>query len=303
MQEQEGRDDLAPRQEIRGDALTRGAEPRPEPELESSAERARTPGCATVLYAFGSGLIFALLATGIATYLTDSTTASLFFLELGLLAGVVAYLVASGFRVSTVLRFGRVPHAVYPLALLLGVALLIANIAATTLLGPSLRDIELVTGAMSTAERLMLVLTVALAAPIIEESLFRGLLQGVLESRLRPWLAIAAAALPFALLHGPEPAIFFFFWSLPLGWVTWRTGSIRPCIVVHAVNNLVGLIGLFATGPIDPDTLESGPGMVMTAMLVLPAAALWAAWLCVRIVRLAGGGSAPGIETTGRSLS
>ena len=69
------------------------------------------------------------------------------------------------------------------------------------------------------------------------------------------------------------------------------------------MNNLVGLIGLFATGPIDPDTLESGPGMVMTAMLVLPAAALWAAWLCVRMVRLAGGGSAPGIETTGRSLS
>ncbi len=264
------------------------AEDGPETSTQQGADWARVPGCGTVFYAFGSGILLAVAFTGLAAVLTDSRTASLFFLEVGLLAGVLVYLVGTGHRVGEVLRLNRVTTSAYPLALMLGVALLFANFSAAVLLGPSARDIELVTGDISTVERMLLVLTVALAAPVVEEALFRGLLQGVLEARMRPWLAIAMTALPFALLHGPGPAIFFFFWSLPLGWVTWRTGSIRPGIVVHAVNNLVGLIGLLSAGPIDPESVESGPRLVMMALLILPLSGMWAAWLSWRIGQVAG---------------
>lgn len=254
----------------------------------AAMEAARVPGCATTVAAFAIGFGFASLAAGLGFLLTHSRVAVFLFVEAGLLGGVLAYLKLSGYRLSEALRLRPVPSAAYPLALQLGFALLLANFAATVLLEPSVRDIELVASPTGVWERAALAVTVALAAPVGEEMLFRGLLQRALESRLRPWLAIATAALPFALLHGPEPALFFFFWSLPVGWVAWRTRSIFPGVVVHAVNNLVGLAGLLFTGPIDPASIEPDRTLVATALVILPVAGLWALRLCLRIGRLIG---------------
>jgi membrane protease YdiL (CAAX protease family) len=248
----------------------------------------RPPSVATVLAAFASGLVVALLVTGIARLFTDSLALGFLLGELGLLGGVLLYLTASGRAVGRALRLGRAPRAAYPLALKLGLALVVANLAATVILGPPVSDIQFLAEARTTAERLVLAVGVALAAPVIEEALFRGLLQGVLEARLRHWFAIAAAGLPFALLHGPDPALFFFFWSLPVGWVTWRSGSIWPAVVVHAVNNTLGVVGLFMTGPIEPEAVEQGPGELGVAALFLLAAALWAVRLCVRMGEVSG---------------
>lgn len=248
----------------------------------------RGPGCGTVLAAFAAGLLAAVAAAAVGSLITDSVSASLLFFEIGLLGGVVIYLVAAGQRIREAFRLGPVAGAVYPLALLLGIALLFANSAAAVLLGPSSRDMELVSSAVSAAERVIMMLTVALAAPVVEEALFRGLLQGALERRLRPWVAIAVAAVPFALMHGPRAAVFFFFWSLPLGWITWRTDSIRPGIVVHAVNNLVGLVGLLAAAPFDPASAEGEEELIPLALLVIAAAGLWAVHLCRRIAAVAG---------------
>ena len=256
----------------------------------------RDPGCGTVLGAFASGLLLAVVSAGVGSLLTDSLSASLLFLEIGLIGGVAIYLVATGHRLGEAFRARPVAVSAYPLALLLGIALLFANSSATVLLGPSTRDIELVTSAGSLAERMIMALTVAIAAPIVEEALFRGLLQGVLERRLRPWVAIVGAALPFAAMHGPQAAIFFFFWSIPLGWIAYRIGSIRPGIVVHAVNNLVGLIGLLAAGSVDPAALEADSSYVPIALVILPAAALWAAYLCRRIAEVAGPGPVESME-------
>lgn len=261
----------------------------PEVLDASGAAEYRAPGIGTVLAAFATGFALAALLGGAGVFLFQDSLAALFFLaEVGLLGGVVAYLAASGRRVAEDLRAGPVPTATYPLAVKLGIALLLANFAATALLGPPIRDIEFVAATESAAERIVLTVTIALAAPVIEEALFRGLLQGALEARLRPWLAIALAAMPFALLHGPLPAIFFFFWSLPVGWVTWRTGSIRPGVVVHALNNMVGLIGLLTAGSLEAESVERGAGAMMLAVAVLVLAALWAVRLCRRIGLVAG---------------
>ena len=246
-----------------------------------------TPGCGTVLGAFAAGLTLASVFGALGAFVFESLSASLLFIEIGLLAGVVVFLAATRHRLGPLFRIVPVPVSAYPLAILLGIALLFANSAATILLGPSVRDIELVTSSASILERVILTLTVVLAAPLVEEALFRGLLQGVLERRARPWFAIVGAAAPFALMHGPTAAIFFFFWSLPLGWIAWRTGSIRPGIVVHALNNMVGLMALLAAGPIDPGSLERGPGLIVAAVLILPVAALWAVHLSRRIVEVA----------------
>ncbi|MDP2577072.1 MAG: hypothetical protein Q8W48_05130, partial [Candidatus Palauibacterales bacterium] len=93
---------------------------------------------------------------------------------------------------------------------------------------------------------------------------------------------------PFALLHGWPAMMFFLVWSLPLGWITWRAASIRPALVVHAINNLVGLIGLFSAGAVDPQSIERTTGHVVLALAVIPPAAVWVVYLCRRIGAVAG---------------
>ncbi len=251
------------------------------------------PGLGAVLAAFFTGLALALILTGLGTLVNGSLAIAFLLGELGFLGGVALYLAATGRSVRAALRLARVPRAVYPLALQLGVALLFFNLAATVILGPPAQDIEFVRTAEGALEQIALVIGVALAAPVIEEALFRGLLQGVLERRLRHRFAIAVTAMAFGLLHGPDGALFFFFWSLPVGWVTWRSGSILPAVVVHAVNNIVGLLGYLAAGPVEPEDIEYGTGAIPLAVTILLVAVYWAYRLCVRADRVEGLGIRP----------
>jgi membrane protease YdiL (CAAX protease family) len=253
-------------------------------ETAPAASGERPLGLGGVLVAFLAGLAFAaLLGSAGALMFEGSITVAFVLAELGLFVGVALYLSATGRRLEEWLRLGPVPVSTYPQAVKLGFALLLANFAATSLTGPPVRDIEFVAGAESTLDRVVLAVGVALLAPVIEEALFRGLLQKVLERRLRTWLAIAVAAMPFALLHGLTAALFFFFWSLPVGWITWRTRSIRPAVVVHAVNNLFGLVGLLVAGPIEVEAVERGVWLVVFAGGVLAIAVIWTVRLCRRI--------------------
>jgi membrane protease YdiL (CAAX protease family) len=266
----------------------------------SASPKRSTVGVRAAVVALFVGLGVAAVSAGAGSLVFgDSLAVLLLIVEVGLLAGVVLFLVASGYRVSGALRLRRVPSGTYVLALKLGLALLLANAAATALLGPPVYDFEL--GTLDLWERIVFAVGVVLVAPIAEESLFRGLLQGSLESRMRPWLAIVVAAVPFALLHGPQPAVFFLFWSLPVGWVAWRTQSVRPGVVVHAINNLVGAVGLFAAGHIDSDSLEASPGAPWFAVLLLLVAAMWSVRLCQRVDELAASETRIGMDSYGRA--
>lgn len=77
-------------------------------------------------------------------------------------------------------------------------------------------------------------------APIAEEMLFRGLLQSCLRQLShRPWVAILATSLLFALAHGQpanQPALFAL--AVILGYNYERTGRLLPAIAIHALFNL-----------------------------------------------------------------
>lgn len=90
-------------------------------------------------------------------------------------------------------------------------------------------------------------------APIAEEILFRGLLQGWLESRLgglvpgrAGGLAIALSAAAFALAHVGQGLawlpLFFFGWVA--GYLALQTGSLLPGIILHALFNAVSVVML-----------------------------------------------------------
>ena len=89
----------------------------------------------------------------------------------------------------------------------------------------------------------VLVLVVALGAPIIEELVYRGLILQALQSRLNDWLALLISALWFALIH-LQPVQFFglFAFALVLGICFQRTGRLGMSVYAHIAFNATGLL-------------------------------------------------------------
>ena len=96
----------------------------------------------------------------------------------------------------------------------------------------------------------MVVVGVAVMAPIAEEIAFRGYLFAALTTWRGPWPAALVTALLFGGAHvavyPPEmlPALAFFGVFACL--LFWFTGSLLPCIAVHAFNNALAMGNLLA---------------------------------------------------------
>ena len=82
-------------------------------------------------------------------------------------------------------------------------------------------------------------------APICEEFFFRGFFFTALRSRLGPWVAATITGLVFGAIHGASAPIGYLvplaFFGFVLCLVYWRTGSLYPCIVLHALNNAIAV--------------------------------------------------------------
>lgn len=90
---------------------------------------------------------------------------------------------------------------------------------------------------------------IALAVPVIEETLFRGLLFGSFKTYFGVWTAVTLSAIIFSALHFD---LFGFFPRLVLGvglgYLYVKNNSILPSIGLHGLNNFfaVLMISLFA---------------------------------------------------------
>ncbi|HYO83407.1 MAG TPA: CPBP family intramembrane glutamic endopeptidase [Bryobacteraceae bacterium] len=89
--------------------------------------------------------------------------------------------------------------------------------------------------------------------PWFEELLFRGLLQPLVIRAIGVTQGIFLAALPFALLHGPQYAwswrhvVLITVAGAAFGWHRWRTGSTGAAVLMHAAYNAL-LFTLFLIG-------------------------------------------------------
>lgn len=89
---------------------------------------------------------------------------------------------------------------------------------------------------------ILLFVTIAVVAPLLEEILFRGLLQNALSKRLPVWAAIALSALIFGAMHmdlyAMPPLVLM---GAIFGVIYHLTGSLRITIVLHMINNAAAL--------------------------------------------------------------
>jgi len=78
----------------------------------------------------------------------------------------------------------------------------------------------------------------AVAVPIIEELLFRGLILDTLSESYGSWTSIIISSVIFALLHIYPLSILNAFWAgMIYGYLRIRTNSLWPSIILHGLWN------------------------------------------------------------------
>ena len=95
----------------------------------------------------------------------------------------------------------------------------------------------------TTGNTILLFFAIAILAPVVEELVFRGLLQTSLMNYMNPYLAIGLASVIFGAIH-------FQFYAFPVlavlgaafGYLYYVTGSLRVNIVAHVLNNAFALL-------------------------------------------------------------
>jgi membrane protease YdiL (CAAX protease family) len=116
--------------------------------------------------------------------------------------------------------------------------------------GPPEQGIAEIAGqSQSVLDQLSVFVSVAVAAPLIEEMLFRGMLLSWLTRRMGNWWAILVSAAVFSGIHLLDPNAIavipgLFLLGIVLAWVALRRGDLSLPIAIHSGINLLAAISI-----------------------------------------------------------
>ncbi len=129
---------------------------------------------------------------------------------------------------------------------------------------------------MEMSEEPLGVVSMALLAPIVEEMMFRGAIQGYLMRRCsNAWTGIIITALIFGAIHmNPQQVVYATLLGIIFGWIYYRTRSLLPVIAGHVLNNSIAVVSMKIWGTEDIEAVTVDDKMVMIPFLLLIAAVL-----------------------------
>jgi hypothetical protein len=140
-------------------------------------------------------------------------------------------------------------------------------------------------------------MALAIAAPLGEETLFRGVIQRAYE-RLGPHRAVVFGGLLFAIFHLRLSGLVALLpISLALGYVVWRSNSLLAGILMHAANNTLAAL-LLITYSLRADLLEGVAFPSLTLAALGATLALLGLWLFRRLTRPVAVGFGPGTRSS-----
>ncbi|GAB2317996.1 hypothetical protein IRB23SM22_02540 [Alkalibacterium sp. s-m-22] len=93
----------------------------------------------------------------------------------------------------------------------------------------------------------MLFITIVIAAPLVEEWLFRGIIFFRKEHNDVSWLTLIITSVLFGLVHVPTSIVAVYTYvgmGLLFGYAAKRTRSVEAAIFFHFINNLIGFLVL-----------------------------------------------------------
>lgn len=169
--------------------------------------------------------------------------------ELMLVAPVIIFLARKPAGWKSILRLNGISGKVAGLSALIGLSLLVITDEIQRLLEivfpmpeDILRSITENLQIDSFSDFILIGTGVVIVAGITEEILFRGFVQKTLEKRKGVTQAVTTASILFALIHiNPWWVIQILILAMFLGILAWRADSVLPGIIVHFINNGIGL--------------------------------------------------------------
>ncbi len=152
------------------------------------------------------------------------------------------------YPIRSVFRFNPVPGSVALLSIPIGLALTVLSDELDRLLGFIITvpqwvyDMMYPLKAETTSDWALILTGAVIIAAVAEEVLFRGFLQISLERKGDVTRAVLLSALAWTLVHqNPYWAVEIFIMGIFMGFLAWRTNSIIPPVIVHALNNFIAV--------------------------------------------------------------
>jgi uncharacterized protein len=125
---------------------------------------------------------------------------------------------------------------------------------------------------------------VSVIAPIVEESIFRGLILHGLKKNYSAATSIFISALLFSLFHlNPWQIPATFVLGLLLGWIMIRTNNILLAIIIHSLNNFMVLMNIKYWQEINTHSIYLMPtaNKLMLSLFVLLLSLILIYWLTI----------------------
>ncbi len=202
-----------------------------------------------------TGMLFTLFTPGSEQPDPGSLNTKFLFVigELSLAVVPFIFLKKRNYSLPDILRWRSVPNKVFYLIIPIGFSITIVSDELDRLIR-MLFPVEdkyetMIAEAMHANtgfEFLLIFLSVVILASVVEEAIFRGFLQNSLEHHLNINRAVIYGSLAWTILHLNEftahTAIPVFLFGVLLGYLAWRTNSILPTMICHAINNGLALL-------------------------------------------------------------
>ena len=118
-------------------------------------------------------------------------------------------------------------------------------------------------------------ISIAVLAPILEEVLFRGAIQGYLMRKYNPAVGIVLASIIFGLIHMNPIQIFYATClGLVFGWIYYRTRSLMPVVIGHVLNNSLAAITMLTGVEEEEAVMSMGEKVAVVGGSLVAAVAL-----------------------------
>jgi len=174
----------------------------------------------------------------------------LLILELFTLFPALIFIRFQGFPITKIFRLHPVPGGVIFLSILIGLSTTILTDEIDRLVSLAFPMPEGIRAELlnklqinSPGDFVIIFSASVLIAPLVEEMLFRGFLQNVLEHRVDVTRAVIGTAAAFAIFHfNPWWLIQILILGTVLGVMAWAANSVLPGIIVHGINNGLALL-------------------------------------------------------------
>ncbi|MCF7884984.1 MAG: CPBP family intramembrane metalloprotease [Candidatus Marinimicrobia bacterium] len=252
-----------------------------------------------IIAGFGVGILLALLYSLGSILYNSSTNLSISQLRISLLIGELmlpfpillwAYRnkldMQSIFRLNPVRKELILPVLISGLCLVILIDELDRILAHFVSMPDNFQEIQALMEIDSITSGIIIIGIIVVLGPFIEEIVFRGFFQRVLEQRLSNVThAVLISAFTFAVLHfNPWWLIQIYILGFVMAFFAYRTGSIVLPLIVHALNNGISVIASQFDGQNLPGYLWHGH----VNPLIIILSVYFTYWSIKKLIRLTG---------------